>query len=45
METDFYVEIKSNDLIEGLEILNDPLNKYVQTETTNINPGPFGGAE
>ncbi|HET6784429.1 MAG TPA: efflux RND transporter periplasmic adaptor subunit [Erysipelotrichaceae bacterium] len=45
METDFYVEIKSNDLSEGLEILNDPLNKYVEVETSNINPGPFGGAE
>jgi len=45
METDFYVEIKSNNLSEGLEILNDPLNKYVEIEINNINRGPFGGTE
>lgn len=45
METDFYVEVASNELSEGLEILNDPLNKYVEIETNSINPGPFGGAE
>jgi len=45
METDFYVEVISNDLSEGFEILNDPLNKYVETETNSINTGPFGGAE
>lgn len=45
METDFYVEIKSNNLSGGLEILNDPLNKYVETEINSINRGPFGGTE
>ena len=45
METDFYVEVISNGLSEGLEILNDPLNKYVETEINSINRGPFGGTE
>lgn len=45
METDFYVEIKSNNLSGGLEILNDPLNKYVETEINSINRGPFGDTE
>lgn len=45
MENDFYVEVSGNDLSEGLEILNDPLNKYVQEETQSFNNRPFGGTE
>lgn len=43
LQTDFYVEISSSELVEGLEILNDPLNKYVEAESMVINGSPFGG--
>ena len=44
METDFYVEINSRELKDGLEILNDPLNKYIETDSNVVN-GPFGGSQ
>ena len=44
METDFYVEINSRELKDGLEILNDPLNKYIETDPNVVN-GPFGGSQ
>lgn len=44
METDFYVEINSSELKDGLEILNDPLNKYIETDSNVVN-GPFGGSQ
>lgn len=44
METDFYVEVNSSELKDGLEILNDPLNKYIETDPNVVN-GPFGGSQ
>lgn len=43
METDYYVAIEGEDLVEGLSILNDPLNKLKITETVEVQSGPFRG--
>lgn len=45
METDYYVEVSGNDLKDGLNILNDPLNKLKSDDTSTVTgfPGMAGG--
>lgn len=43
LQNDYYVEVTGDSLIEGLAILNDPLNSISYTDP-NVTPGgPFGG--
>ena len=47
METDYYIEISGEGLVEGMLILSDPLSRSVNTGSTNMfgmmDPGPGGG--
>ncbi|MDR3365112.1 MAG: efflux RND transporter periplasmic adaptor subunit [Clostridiales Family XIII bacterium] len=44
METDYYIEISSDELSEGLLILSDPEGKNVQTSAGTPQFGMMGGA-
>jgi len=45
LQNDYYAEVNGSSLVEGMNILSDPLNKINYTDTSVTPGGPFGGNE